>query len=391
MSNRLSRRQALSRLGTLGAGLAALSIPGGATAHHRPDHSQGQGRRGPPSADPEPPDSERAPEPDPQPEPPPANRDPFLWPFDRFSPWNHPLGTGASYSDARDPITRDLRAGHRNSTVNIEHWTIANYQAEGPSRDIYIDGRRVASLHVPDEAHPSTPLVDGDSIAERDGLETSSWADAHLNIADGTTLYEMYRATRLPDMSIEASYGLQEHDLTGSGIGAYPGDWSGTRAYGGSSLGGLIRLWELEAGNIPHALAVGIPASSLKNGWVWPATLEDGGGDNGYSGQVPMGTLAAIPPSVDVESLSYSSSHGPTVARALQLYGAYVVDTAGSSGMRFYGEFPGLYEMFPWSEVSALNEDVQMLVAHLLAVVNNGPDRIGGGGDPLAPFAPDFA
>ena len=104
------------------------------------------------------------------------------------------------------------------------------------------------------------------------------------------------------------------------------------RAYGGSGIAGLIRQGELTHG-IPHALAAAIdPKAHNRNGpggkaFVWPASSADGDSSTAYgtTGNLFMGTLVAIPPSVDLGELGL---RGPEmeIARALQDYGAYVVE-----------------------------------------------------------------
>jgi hypothetical protein len=125
-------------------------------------------------------------------------------------------------------------------------------------------------------------------------------------------------------------------DLHGSG----GGPTGGTRAYGGSALGGLIRSWEIQAGEIRHALAVSLAndqlySASNNTGWVWPATEQDANAAWTYTGSIPMGSYFAIPPSVDVEAQPLTAA-GKAVARALQRYGAYVVDR--STGFAMFAE-----------------------------------------------------
>jgi hypothetical protein len=167
-------------------------------------------------------------------------------------------------------------------------------------------------------------------------------------------------------------------DLYGDGIAD-----GGTRAYGGSALGGLIRTWELEAGAIHHVLALALAEERMRPGPVWPATREDGGTE-GYAGSIPMGTLVAIPPDVDVEALDLTPG-GHVLARALQDYGAYVVDS--SSQVTFYAE-PGAETS---AELAQARTDVEQLAQLLLPVLNSGPDSVGGGGERRAAPAPPLA
>jgi hypothetical protein len=94
-----------------------------------------------------------------------------------------------------------------------------------------------------------------------------------------------------------------------------------------------------------------------------------------------MGTLAAIPPGVDVAALGLSRT-GLAVARALQDYGGYVVDRTYGC-VCFYAE--------PSAEgTPALNDlrrDLAKLRPLLQVIANNTLATPGGGGNPRAPLA----
>jgi hypothetical protein len=128
----------------------------------------------------------------------------------------------------------------------------------------------------------------------------------------------------------------------------------------------------------------------MRPGWVWPATTEDGGaiGNNSYSGNVPMGTLAAIPGTIDLTQLNPPlSPQGLVIGKALQDYGAYLVDSAGAEptddDLVLYVETSAASELAPQAI-----EDLKRLRTLLRCVTNNGPNNVGGGGTPRAPLAP---
>ena len=108
-------------------------------------------------------------------------------------------------------------------------------------------------------------------------------------------------------------------------------------AHGGSmlsSLGGVIRLGELvPGGTIRHALKVNLFGAdnyySGSGGYRWPATTADGCAPGCYGGSVPalrMGSLLALPPSVDVNSMGLETDAAKILAHAFQDYGGYTVD-----------------------------------------------------------------
>ena len=102
------------------------------------------------------------------------------------------------------------------------------------------------------------------------------------------------------------------------------GPW-GARSSSAALGGGLIRASEVKAGVIPHALACAAP-KHLIGPPVSPATTSDG---SGGSGAIPMGSRLQLDPSVSVSSLGLEPGE-EMIARALQTYGAYIVESSSS-------------------------------------------------------------
>ena len=123
-----------------------------------------------------------------------------------------------------------------------------------------------------------------------------------------------------------------------------------------------------------------MPDSVLKSGFVWPAFAQDFNHAQAYKGNVPMGTLFAIPPSVDLNTMGLSLE-GLVLGEALQNYGAYVVDRAGTGAL--YCELA-----CDPTRVAALQAAWIKLRDHLRAVTNNTEANVGGGGTPGVPPAP---
>jgi hypothetical protein len=287
----------------------------------------------------------------------PAARDAADWPFAAASPWNSPLGHDARFAPADDPRTRDLRRPV--AAINASTWSVPVFRATDadPVRDVRTPAG-IARFRIPDDAAPAGP---------RDG-------DRHLAVIDPTGRWvdECWLA-RHAGSRWSCRYHVR-NSLRGPGILA-----GGTRAYGGSALGGLIRTWELDVGVLRHALAFALPRRYLRHGPVWPAASEDEGAD--YGGHVPMGTLVAIPPHVDLGALGLSPT-GLVIARALQVYGAYLVDA--SENFTLFAE--------PTAEplLGAARRDLGRIRDQLRIVENNGPEQVGGGGAATAPSAPPF-
>jgi hypothetical protein len=99
------------------------------------------------------------------------------------------------------------------------------------------------------------------------------------------------------------------------------GPW-GARASSAALGGGLIRPNEVKSGVIPHALACAAP-KHLIGPPVSPASTGDG---RGGPGAMPMGSRIQLDPSLDLASLGLEPGE-EMIARALQVYGAYIVDS----------------------------------------------------------------
>lgn len=126
--------------------------------------------------------------------------------------------------------------------------------------------------------------------------------------------------------------------------------WGGTGQYGrniiepwadhGSGGGAgivppalIITRADLERGYINHALATGNPWTA--SSWKYPAKSSDGR-DEG-SAPIPEGERLQLDPSIDVGKQPWPRLE-KMVAKALQIYGAYIVDTSGGQSMTLSGE-----------------------------------------------------
>jgi hypothetical protein len=317
----------------------------------------------------------------------PGTRHPADWPFDRYSPWNMPIGSGAVYQTLNSPGITVNSGGW----IATRDWTIPVYKATNsdPLRTIFFNGQSRGQYRVPDAATPAGPNQSG--------------TDGHLVIItpDGRSSIEMWRASRRANGDLDCS-SFDIYSLTGTGWNQYPG---GPRAYGGSALGGLIRQYDITGGDrlIHHALAVSVPRYAMSklgpNGqtWVWPATISDDGGQaNGYntdpSCNLFMGSLVAIPRTVDlVNTVGLTpGSWSYRMAKALQDYGAYVVDASGGGTWNFYADATIPLNLLPvqWSQ---FNVEFNRALTYLKVVANNGPSTPGGGGIPVVDLAPDWA
>lgn len=292
-----------------------------------------------------------------------GSRDPARWPFASSSPWNTPLGTEAAFAPADDPQVRSLVNPAPTAWINATSYSQPLYYA---SKDDPVV--TVHEEHCPD-ARFRMPLH----------AKPAAGTDANLNVVDPTHSYvdECWDTKgEHPDLTCGRHV---RTDLRGQGFGE-----GGTRAARASAIGGLIRTWELRAGRIRHALALSLPAGDLARGPVWPATEDDADAEWTYNGSVHMGSLVALPADVDISGLGLDRS-GRVLATALQDFGAYVIDKAGSANL--YAE-PGLEGS---RQLDSLRKAWPVLRKLLRVVVNNGPEHPGGPGERRAPGAPPLA
>lgn len=152
-----------------------------------------------------------------------------------------------------------------------------------------------------------------------DGAQANSGSDGVLvSVDEGAgVIYEFWRAKKEGE-SWSTSFAAV-NSLRGSG-------WGGAATGSGASrLAGVIRLQEIAAGNIPHALA--LQSDNACPTFRAPALKSDG-----YSDQedcLPEGARVQLDPALDLSKLGLSKG-AMAVATAMQRYGGYVMDVAAT-------------------------------------------------------------
>jgi|GEM_PF-1015110 len=305
----------------------------------------------------------------------PTTRDPALWPFSPKSPWNYPIGSGAQFAAINSP-----RFDPANGVEFVyDSFSIPIYVAApgDPQRLLYRNPDRTGAkpLQIPRNAKPEPSYL------------------SFMNVIDANHLlvYEMTGVKLQDDDSIQVTacyFNSIQH------MGVYSDNKQhGTRIYGGSSMGGIVRKGEL-SGGIRHALGVSVHQSALNSNapggrpYVWPASNALAKWETAYgkTGNLYLGSLLAIPPDVDLAVLEL---RGPAfeLARALQDYGAYIVEhyETDAHDVKFFidpAESPDL--------LSGLDTKFRPVLKLLKVVTNNSPDNPGGGRRPRRSFAPPF-
>ncbi len=283
-----------------------------------------------------------------------------LW-FAEDSFWNSPLEERVKVSPYSEQWCELLHESHafRNYAglhINLFAWTLPVYTVDAsvPKQKLrpkltycpYSQGHVVAMGRNTEELshmglHHS--VLDGVPIPE--GAFTDKEADAHMVVVapHENRIYDLWQCMRNTDgqwwsnsaiaYELEGSGVFDEEIITGIEDGQSVHFYGPCRASGVPACAGLIRRDEVMSGEIQHKLAFACEVAALQE-FVFPATWTDGW----LPGGLPEGCILQLDPTLDLDTLSLNTA-GKVVAKALQKYGAVLVDNAG--GATLYGEFLG--------------------------------------------------
>lgn len=304
-------------------------------------------------------------------------------PFAADSFWNTPLGQGAAYQSDSGLETRTLRdenvggPGGSYAWIEANVFTIYRQKATDPITT-WTYASRPTTIPWPTPSYEASGIVD---LRTPPGIAFSGNDQYAVIISDdGRYAYEIWKGSYDPSTRGYRAQYMVRTDLLGPGKASRDGISEGVRAFGGSLLGGLVRCHELNSRSIPHAIAVVLSPTQLKAGRtmyeqkVWPATVTDNNGANAYSGNIPMGALVAIPPSVNLDALGLSPE-GLALARAYQTYGGYVVDAATKTHALAAVETGCGPE-----PIQKLQQDKRKILRNLVLILNNSEASPGGPG-----------
>lgn len=129
---------------------------------------------------------------------------------------------------------------------------------------------------------------------------------------------------------------------------AWPQPVSRGTGSGLSTLFGTIKMAEIAAGSIPHALvfASDMTCGPAQTGqFRWPATTTDGRLTSGTC--IPEGAKVQLDPSIDLAAIPGINKAELALGRAMQTYGAYCSDQSGSR-MSFGFESPKAGDVNPY-------------------------------------------
>jgi hypothetical protein len=248
-------------------------------------------------------------------------------PFARTSFWNAPLGNRAPL----DPNSAAYVAELRRQVAAKPPWVNTTQY----STPVYTVGAHQPPVRVTiDQNQP--PLQQASlAVPIPPGARPAAGTDHTIVIWQPSTdtMWEYWLAEKRPD-GWHAAYGGRMNGVSSNpGYFTSPPQWGAT-ATSLPALGGLIRLDELEAGHIDHALAIAIQ-DTRAGVWSWPAQRTDG--RSASPAAIPEGTRFRLDPSLDLDALDLPW-FTRLVAEAAQRYGMVVRDTSGN--VVFYAEDP---------------------------------------------------
>ena len=339
----------------------------------------------------------------------------FERPFAPTSIWNRPIPADAQFADVQDAIWGDPDETPTHLGVDLVSVLFTdltypqvdfrltrgwNYPQRSWPRGEALFRRRLApdagtELRFPKTGNALYVIIDPDTGRADEGV--GAWRNPTppqgREFSNAKNLRPQLASTSTDFLTLYDDDLLHNIDvINGDGL-------DGPRGSGLSALGGTIRLGELDTG-INHALAVmgSSRRYSRDNPFMWPASRADGYADNpiwGYLGADPnyaMGTLLAIPPSVDLQAMAWNTPQGLILAQSAQTYGWYIVDSGtggwGGHSFKFAMERdaatidlglmidPITDEMTidPMiADADGLNLDVQQILTLVQAVTNNRP------------------
>jgi hypothetical protein len=268
-----------------------------------------------------------------------AGAAPFRF-FAATSPWNQPLLKTAAVDPASTEVVgalyrevqREISVGEGPSIAATSNSVpIYEVSASQPTVPVQLVNR----FDVPalDSAWSAVPLPPGALPAAGN--------DHHLVVWQPSTdrLWEFWHLSH-GIAGWQAEWGGAMEAVSASS-GVYgPSSWPGaTRSWGAtaSSLsvaGGLITLADLEAGQINHALAIGVPMVRADT-YAAPAERSDGTSTNPAA--LPEGAHLRLDPNLELWKLGLPPLT-LMLAKAAKRYGIYVRDGAGS--VTFYAQDP---------------------------------------------------
>jgi len=254
-------------------------------------------------------------------------------PFSPTSFWNTPL-------PADVPLHADSTAYAANITGQIQrYYGTAAINTTTYSAPVYTVPAGQATITVKFSNCQNKTWVDPKFLEQISAVPIPANAvpalgtDAEMVVYQPSSdkLWELWKAEKRVDGWYACWGGRLDSVSTSQGV--FP-QYYGVAASGLSLLGGMMRIDELQAGAINHAIDFSLP--EVRRGvYSWPANRTDGTVDSLLA--IPMGQRFRLDPLVNVDALPLTPM-GKMMAKAMQKHGLVLRDTSGS--VSFYAENP---------------------------------------------------
>lgn len=233
----------------------------------------------------------------------------FATPFEASSPWRQAIPPDAPVDPNSEAMIAAVQ-GERALHANLVKYGIPIYVANADTPTHTVSCSRTDYGMCPFAGWP---------VAIPDGAQPNSGSDGVLVSVeeDSGIIFEFWQATHDGD-EWTAAFGAV-NSLHGSG-------WGGAATGSGASrLAGVVRIDEIAEGEIPHALA--LQSNNACPTFRPPALKSDG--TSTRSDCIPEGARLQLDPSLDLKALNLKPGE-LAVARAMQRYGGYLMDVAGT-------------------------------------------------------------
>ena len=269
-------------------------------------------------------------------------------PFSATSSWNTPVNNNASYTKLNWAASTGYNYG-----ASWDSYSPAVYEASSTDPAVQVS--------VPEGwGYPGGTI----SVHMPTAANGAAGSDGELIVIDGNTVYNFWQFDRTSATTATASAYGETNVATGTGWGTQsPFQSAGITAVGSSELGGLLVQAETDTGSINHALQLVVDSNLVQSGFTGNAIAGDGGSGSGI---VQEGEHVAIAPGTPMPS--GLSTLGQEVFRALQQYGAYVVDVAGgATNIRVQAN------AYDASTINALDQDMGSITPLLEKITGGTP------------------
>jgi hypothetical protein len=292
---------------------------------------------------------------------------PLARPFAANSVWNAPVPAGAPLSPNSATYVSQLGTQLRQAGlwINATQFSVPVYTVgpDTPRVPVTLDTTGGSADRLASDLRAGVPIPSGARAAAGTDALLVIWQPSH------NTLWEFWQARNV-NGSWHARWGGKMPGVAQNpGYFTNPTDWGGTGT-SLSLLGGLMRINELKAGHIDHALALAIPHAQAGH-FVYPAQRSDG--NDPSSRAIPEGTRFRLDPKLNIDALKLPSMT-KMIAIAAQRYGIIVRDQAGSVSLYAedstptksdpYGGPHGLFDglsaaallrVFPWNRLQVVS------------------------------------